>query len=84
VIDQMLSAVRHRVRLPRRRLLALSRAGTAAGNRRLVRYAKLAGWPPGHDPALLLLQEGTLMFSVDPSTSERGGLTVVTLRGSLT
>jgi anti-anti-sigma regulatory factor len=32
---------------------------------------------------LLLLQEGTLMFSVDLSTSERGGLTVVTLRGEL-
>jgi hypothetical protein len=32
---------------------------------------------------LLLLPEGTLMFSVDLSTSERGGLTVVTLRGEL-
>jgi anti-sigma B factor antagonist len=32
---------------------------------------------------LLLLQEGTAMFSVDLSTSERDGLTVAVLRGEL-
>jgi anti-sigma B factor antagonist len=32
---------------------------------------------------LLLLQEGTAMFSVDLSTTERGGLTVAVLRGEL-
>jgi anti-anti-sigma factor len=32
---------------------------------------------------LLLLQEGTAMFSVDLSTGERDGLTVATLRGEL-
>jgi anti-sigma B factor antagonist len=39
--------------------------------------------PPGLDPALLLKQEGALMFSVDLSTREWDGHVVVALGGEL-
>ena len=40
-------------------------------------------WPLGRDPALLLKQGGSPMFSVDLSTRECGGHVVVALRGEL-
>src|SRR5580700_9208902 len=40
-------------------------------------------WPLGRDPALLLKQGGTPVFSVDLSTRECDGHVVVALRGGL-
>jgi len=45
--------------------------------------AELVNKLPGHDPALLLKQEGGLMAGVDVSTRECGGQVVVALRGQL-
>jgi hypothetical protein len=40
-------------------------------------------WPLGRDPALLLKQGGSPVFSVDLGTRECGGHVVVALRGEL-
>jgi Transposase, Mutator family len=68
-----------RIRLPRCCPLVLFRGRDRCRKSAYCQVQEVASQPPGPDPCLAAVAGGTAMFSVDLSTSERGGLTAASV-----